>query len=339
MSDILARPLQESIDYMVRVLQMNPVQQCEEIISARSSELGQPNIADAARLEAAKAKSDRQSVLARLDELRGEFWSLPLETLQGRIAQLDTHGYADVAAAVARLRVVAAHREEFPKLSAKLGIDRYFADSLKDILTKPPREVATMREHELASLNDGAQRKLGRRFVKLVKRQMPEIYKLEVDWFESIYRQKTQGRTLVKSRGAAPIVSGSGGNRGYWWIGIAIVAVIRIVSSLPDQNQRAAKLYQPSDGWNPQSSWQPSQSPRPTFLPERNLGTLRKTNENTPVPSFGKDKSVWEPFGSPYAPASRDQPSFGSPKSIDIVLPSNANSSGPSSKSDERYSR
>jgi hypothetical protein len=339
MSDTLAQPTQKSIDYMVRLLQMNPVQQCDEIISARSSELGQPNKAESARLEAVKAKSDRQSALARLDELRADFWSLPLDALQDRLTQLDTHGYADVAAAVARLRMVAAHREEFPKLSAKLGMDRYFADSLKDILTKPPREVATLREHELASLNDKAQRKLARRFVKLVKRQMPAIYNLESDWLESIYRQKAHGRTLVKSRGAAPALSGLGGRRSYWWLGIVIVAIIRLVSSMADQNQRATKMFQPSDGWKPQSSWQPSRAPLPTFLPESSPSALRKTGENTPVPSFGKDKGIWEPFGSPYAPESHDQPNFNAQRSIDIVLPTDANSSGPASKADDRYSR
>jgi hypothetical protein len=342
MSDTLAPPTQKSIDYMVRLLQMNPVQECEAIVGARSTELGQTKKSDLADASAAgQAKTDRQNLLARLDELRTEFWTLPLETLQARLTELDTHGYADVSAAVARLRIVAAHREDFPKLAEKLGFDRYIVDSLKDILTKSPREVATLKEHELATIANGAHRGRGRHFVRLVKRELPEIYKLEADWFNALFRQKAQGKTLVGSarRGVAPAVGGVGASRGKWWfVWIGVVVIGRIVAMIPSNDRKDTIPYRMPSRWEQQ---QPISVPDPPAESNESQGSSQKAPDTqSSSPGVLLDNRVWDAYPTPYTPGTQVQPGDTAPKSLDeIVFPQNTNPNGPGSSQDGRYPR
>jgi hypothetical protein len=281
---------------------------------------------------------------------------MPQAALENGLAQLDSHGYADVAAAIARLRVVAAHRDQFPKLSEKLKFDRYIVDSLKDILTKPPREVLSLKEHELADLASGGNRKRGRRFVKMVKRDMPAIYDLEADWLDSIGRQKAQGTVFVASRGAVPTVAGSSTGRNYWWVvGILVFGAIRGMLMVADSDHRGTNHYQPSypspNNWQP-PSWQPNRARSPSYMPESNSSGSQRPGETRPVPSLGIDKDIWKPYPTsdqkdvwkPYQTSERsedrNQTSPRSRQALDELLkPQSPNPSAPKNSQDDRYSR
>jgi hypothetical protein len=346
MNDAPAKPAQSAIDYMVRVLQMNPVQQCDQIVDARSAIVGQGKKPGHAKSqEAGEAKFERRNLLAELDSLRAGFWSLPPEVLETKLTQLSGRGYADLDAAVARLRVVATHRDEFPKLADKLGFDRYIVDSLKEILTKSPRDVALLKEHELAEFHTRSQRKRGRKIVKLIKRELPAIYELEADWFDAIYKQKATGMLRVSANGS---LVGSGTNgRAYWWvIFIAVSALGRVLLMLPggsDSRTNSSRIphytYEAPPRYTP-----PSYAPQPytltpytpgPFVPNGRASESQRGRESQGGAMFGNDKDVWKPYETPDDTDSRLRggtgDSFARPKIFEPNVPAN--------KSDDRYSR
>ena len=346
MSEAPAQPAQSAIDYMVRVLQMNPVQQCDEIVDARSTIIGQAKKPGQAKSqETGDAKVERRNLLTELDSLRAKFWSLPPETLQTKLTQLNGRGYADLDAAVARLRVVAAHRDEFPKLADKLGFDRYIVDSLKEILTKSPRDVALLKEHELAAFRKRSEHKRGRRIVKLIKRELPAIYELEANWFDALYKQKAKG-TLVVSANRALVGSGTNG-RGYWWVIVLVVSGLgRVLMMLPDRGDsytHSSRIphytYEAPPRYTP-----PTDAPRPYTLtpytstpsaPNGRESESQRGKESQVGSMFGNDKDVWKPYESPDDTDARlhggMEDSFARPKIFDPNVPAN--------KSDDRYSR
>lgn len=344
MSDAPAQPAQSAIDYMVRLLQMNPVQQCNQIIDARSAIVGEAKKPGQAKShEAGEAKVERRSLLTELESVRAEFWSMPLETLQAKLTQLNGRGYADVDAAVARLRVVAVHRDGFPKLAEKLGFDRYIVDSLKEILTKSPRDVALLKEHELAAFRTRSQYKRGRRIAKLIKREMPAIYELEADWFDALSKQKVQG-ALRFSSNRALVGSGTNG-RGYWWVIIVIVSALgRVLLMIPDRGDSRTHssriphyTYEAPPRYTP-----PSYAPRPYSLtpytpapstPNGRESESQRGKESLGSSMFGNDKDVWKPYESP-----EDADSHPRDEGL-LTRPKYSQPSAPANNSDDRYSR
>lgn len=234
MSDAKAQARQRAVEYMTRLLQMNPVDQGDEIICARSTALGLANKADAARIEAAaEPRVERRKLIEQLDAIRRDFWTMPIATLRSQLSALNGQGFADLEVAVARLRVVAAHRSEFPKLAGQRYFDGEFFSSFKEVLTKSSRDTAVLKEQVLSSFRNRSRRKSGRRMVQLLKKELPAIYQLEADWMNALYRQKAKAPELFvtrKDRAAADVGSSSGSNR--WLIWIIIMIAIRAIAAL-----------------------------------------------------------------------------------------------------------
>ncbi|MCC7474275.1 MAG: hypothetical protein IT425_02670, partial [Pirellulales bacterium] len=172
MSDTQANSRQRAIDYMVRLLEMNPVHQCEEIIQARNEVLGkvretQLSASAASTKSPEELQTDRRHLLQELEGLRAEFWTLPLEELHRRLGKLDGQGFADIESAVARLQAVAEHRPSFPALSNEEGFDGEFFSTLKEILIRSSRETAVLRERVLSMLQNRKKRKSTKRMLQL----------------------------------------------------------------------------------------------------------------------------------------------------------------------------
>ena len=229
MSDAQTQPRQPAIDYMVRLLQMNPIQEGDEIVEARSKALGLGEEAEAANTPGRqRAKVERRKLLAQLDAIRAEFWTMPIDALQAKLATLN--------AGLRRLgggRRAAAGRgsasqpvSEAARRSAVSTATSFRA--LKEVLIRSPRDTAVLTRTSPIDVPQSARRKSGRQMVELLKNEMPAIYELEADWFETLRRQKPAIFTSnVKRVRPATIGSGAGAGR-YWW-GISIVAITLIL--------------------------------------------------------------------------------------------------------------
>jgi hypothetical protein len=321
---------------------MNPLHECDEIVGARSAALGQAKKRGTASVEDAdQVKMQRRNLLAQLDGLRNEFWTMPLDTLQAKLSELNARGYADLDAAVARLRIVAAHRAEFPKLAEKRGFDGDFFSSLKQVLTKSPRDVAVLKEQVLSTFRNRAHRKRGRQMLKLVKRELPAIYALEADWFDALYRQRVKGTLLVSSsrQGSAPAaMSGGSDFRKYWWVvWLFVVAVGRFFTTASSDN------HHPTN--NPPlrlpSHLEPLPEVPPSYTPSGPADRHYKIGNGQSGQTFGNDKHVWEPYPQPYAPKPTEQPGSRAPNGLEsqFARPKIFTPSGRMNQPNDRYSR
>jgi hypothetical protein len=226
-------------------------------------------------------------------------------------------------------------------LAEKRGFDGDFFSSLKQVLTKSPREVAVLKEQVLSAFRNRAHRKRGRQMVKLVKRELPAIYGLEADWFDALYRQKAKSTLLVSSsrQGSVPAAIGGGSDfRKYWWIiWIFVVAIGRFFTTMSNDNHHTTNnppLRLPSH-----LESLPDLPPR--YRPSGTAGPHYKIGEGQSGQTFGDDKHVWEPYPQPYAPKPAEQSGLRAPTGGEGQFPSPRifNHTGPANQPNDRYSR
>ena len=218
--------------YLTRTLQMNPLYEGKEIIALRGRALGLKR-QQAPSVSKPDTGERRASALRKLEEVRRASWTASPDSLLSSLRSLDVDDLPDLRTAARRLEVLARNRPLIPPLTANKAFDGQFFDALKDILAGSPRETAVIREQVVASFRSGKLHKRGRRMVKLIQRELPEIYALEADWFDSLMRQK-QVRAAPSNQ-AEPTVefadnSSGGFPRWIWWL--LIIALIKFLAKL-----------------------------------------------------------------------------------------------------------
>lgn len=330
MSDAKAEARQRAVDYMARLLQLNPLQAGDEIIAVRSEALGlakKVKVSEAMPAEAQRA--DRRALLDNLESLRAQFWTLPIEQLWQRVNSLSGEGFADVEAAIARLRVVADYRPRFVALVQKSEFDGELFSSLKEVLTRSPRDTAVLREQVLAKFRVRERRGRGRKMVELLQREMPAIYELEADWFNTLYRQKAQ--SWFGGGGAGTLGSGAGSSaKSYWWVVVLVLASARaavVFSTHSDKARQPAPASQPyippprretstfpfGDTRERRDSRQNGFEVDEPYLPTPQERLHQQIEEMRAQTRFGgsEDKDVWKPYSDPYEPPAPSPPTPG----------------------------
>jgi hypothetical protein len=341
MSEAKAEAQQRTIQYLIRLVQMNPAVDGEGIIRARSTALGLVQT-DAAlpQQNGSDYKERRRKLLEDLEAIRTGFWTLPLDELQSKLSQLDAHEFADLEPAIAQLKVVAAHRGRFPKLSEHKDFDEQFFSLLKNVLVRSPRETAVLREQVLSMFRDRHGRKKGRRMIALLKKEMRPLYELEADWFESLQRQKTHdpAKHIVVGGRRVASASTSGNFRYVWLLGFVIMAVVRALTSYSDNDHSTHRPYSIP---NYQPSYQLRDIPQ-SALPPVSSGEARAPRESLSKPFvFTPDKDVWKPFPNDASPSTSEHqsqyPSIGAENPF--TTPRSIVPFGSSNHQDDRYSR
>ncbi|MEM8865867.1 MAG: hypothetical protein AAGF31_10025 [Planctomycetota bacterium] len=217
------------VAYLTRTLQMNPLYEGDAIIALRSKalRLTKPTKETAG----ADAANRRTQALNTLAEIREKCWSAPPEELLSRLDAIPTDHMPDVQAAAERLKVVAQNRAKLPELSQHKHFDGEFFSCLKQILAASPRETSVLREQVLASFRAGKLRKRGRRMIKLIEKELPELYRLEADWFASLLQQKTVagGNEAYSSDYRADISGGDSSTAKTWAVGGFTIWIIYMV--------------------------------------------------------------------------------------------------------------
>lgn len=307
MNEAQMQARQQAIDYMIRLLQMNPIQDGEEIVRARMKALGLAKPTEAAQSAPVEVQqADRRKVLAELEAVRSQFWSMPIDELKTKLSALDSQGFGDLDVAIGRLRVVANRRAQFPELAGKRGFDGDFFSALKEVLIRSPRDTAVLREKVLSTFRNRSRRKSGRQMVALLKTEMPAIYQLEADWFDSLCRQKAQLpsiRFTSGGSGESTIYAGSGA-RSYWWVAVLVMVAVRGFWSASDHNRRNSRApSSPSYPYQNRQRYIPDKYQQPApYVPNAGGSQNPQTNDPRRGSSFGVDEGVWKPYPDSNAP-------------------------------------
>jgi hypothetical protein len=242
-ADPKANAYERAVQYLEQTLRLNPLNDGAMIIRRRSRLLGleaapvkaaaaaggsAPNAAAAAGAGSARkgpvldTAAARQKQLARIEDIRGRFWTTPLPMLKASLEKMSGDDFPDIQSVVKRLSVVAAHRDQIPRLTTDKAFDGDFLKVFKEVLVAAPRDCAIVKERTLAAFGDAKLRKRGTKMIGLIERELPYLYELESQWMKSLTRQST--RKKAKSDDRFVLMQESGSPSIPWWI-IALVIV------------------------------------------------------------------------------------------------------------------
>ncbi len=217
--------------YLTRAFELNPCWRAGELIDLRARAL------KLRRLDQMESKHDpealsklRSGAKQQIARLQAEFWKLPMNELKHQLESLDVRSLPDLAAVVKRLKIVAACRGEFPKLSQESWMDRELFQAFKNAIVMPPAEAGYARERFLARIKDKRQLSRVKAAVRRLQTEFPVLFALESDWFATVAKYK-----LHRASAGNEDNSGQGGFElpGIGWPAWLIIFVIlRVLANL-----------------------------------------------------------------------------------------------------------
>jgi hypothetical protein len=218
---------EKCVQYVLRALKKNPLEQSDSIIRDRNRLLGlSPAVkAEKTRAPVVDPREQRKLLLNRLDAIRGDFWTRALPDLREAIRQIDASGFPDIQPVVSRLAIVAAQRDKIPRLIAHKDFDAEFLKVFREVLTSAPRDSAVAKERMIAQFGIKSVRKRGTKMIRLIQEHAPELYKLEDRWLGALVKQKN--KPLVVQANDVQVSSEGFGIP--WWSIFIVLGILRAV--------------------------------------------------------------------------------------------------------------
>jgi hypothetical protein len=218
---------EKCVQYVLRALKKNPLEQSDSIIRDRSRLLGLSPApkAEKTRSPVVDPREQRKLLLNRLDAIRGDFWTRALPDLREAIRQIDASGFPDIQPVVTRLGVVAAQRDKIPRLIAHKDFDAEFLKVFREVLTSAPRDSAVAKERMIAQFGIKSVRKRGTKMIRLIQEHAPELYELENRWLGSLVKQKNKPLAVQ----ANDVQVSSEGFSIPWWSIFIVLGILRAV--------------------------------------------------------------------------------------------------------------
>lgn len=207
--------------------------QSDEVLQSRTQLLG---LVDERARDNARAQRRAEALQAAREELqaiRATIWCDPLPGLQERLGRVRLGDDPDLRRLAERLQVLIDTRARLPELTQHPDFNGDFFVCFKTILTGTPRESAAMRERVGTSFDDRRLAKKGRRMVKLLRRELPELCEIEGAWLTKLEKKRNHFITLSSSEGGATTGTGAHWNfewRWYHWL--LVVMALRVLRSL-----------------------------------------------------------------------------------------------------------
>ncbi len=209
-------------NYLVRVLQMNPHVDAEAILTIRAKMFG---LVDSSKKPKTDERLDerRQMLRNQIDELRSQFWTLQVQTLRSRLDALSVHKFPDMRATVDRLKLISLYRDQFNQLSKHRDKNINLLNTFKRVIMMPPRDAGRIKEKYLRKIAHSSSLPDMKRMVRTLKKNFPDLYNVESDWFREIER--------IKARDSISYEGGGGGGIEIpgWLIIFAVYFVIKLV--------------------------------------------------------------------------------------------------------------
>ncbi|WP_298865658.1 hypothetical protein [uncultured Gimesia sp.] len=174
------------IDYLRRLLQMNPLEQSDDIIANRNSFLQHVENATDSTDEDISHFERREIIVQQIDLLRNSFWSLKEQDLMRQLNAIDTSDFPDLDLAINRLKKIATLRKSFNCLKQHPACFTRFYDQFCALVVASSKEAGDLR---MSLLNSAAQKNQNsdghrsweyRRIAIELQRQFPELADLEL---------------------------------------------------------------------------------------------------------------------------------------------------------------
>lgn len=214
--------------YLQRALKMNPVTEAEQFVSLRNRFHRLEDKRSDSQSDQIDGYEQREAIAASIAQMRVSFWQTDLEEMKRSLQALSLDHYPDLKNAAERLLILAENRHKFAQLAANKNFNRGLLNSLKEILPLSQKDAAAPKDALLQKVTDPTRSKQVRRSLKVLEQQAPEIYQLEIEWFDTLRKVKPfKGAEQVASSG-----SSSDGESSGWVIWIAIIIIANIVRAL-----------------------------------------------------------------------------------------------------------
>jgi hypothetical protein len=239
---------ERAVQYLEQTLRLNPLNDGAMIIRRRSRLLGleapaaksavgnaggaggargAPMAGSAIAAPVMDVAAARQKQLARIEDIRGRFWTTPLPMLKTSLEKMSSNEFPDIQSVVKRLSVVASHRDQIPRLTSDKAFDGDFFKVFKEVLVASPRDSAIAKERTLAAFGDAKLRKRGTKMIGLIERELPYLYELESQWMKSLVNQRN--RKKVSADDQYVVAPSSEGFSIPWWAIFVAIAILKAV--------------------------------------------------------------------------------------------------------------
>ena len=179
------------VEYLKRVLSLDPRVSAERIIASRAEVLGLSE--SVVSLRHVRTGATAANARAMINTVRRDFWTLPIDDLRSRLNAIDLAPYPELAVVVDRLKQAAEMRADFPRLAQALGGNSRLLDNLKRSITLPPRDLAGMKEAIMRALFRGEHTNEYKAAAKIIRIQFPNIYAFEQQWVDDILSARRPG--------------------------------------------------------------------------------------------------------------------------------------------------
>ena len=230
---------QQKVQYLVQVLQRNPLEESDRIIRGRNRLLGlQTATVKPTRLGADldHSRKLRERALKQVEQLRQAIWTAPLENLRSGLGSIRAQQFPDIQATVERLSTVVNHRSELPSLTVHPEFDPDLFNAFKQVLASSPREVAILKERQIVAFGNSKRRRRGKKMINLLKKELPALYALEAAWLESLTRQKKPA-AVAQTQTSETEFGSSGGGFPWWGYILAVSAIRGLVKIIGAMNE------------------------------------------------------------------------------------------------------
>ena len=218
------------IDYLQRVLSMDPRDQSQDIVAARLA--WQNNDSQPEALAPVSSREDRyRDLTERVDSLRSRYWSLDEHTLQDELNQLNLDEFPDLKLAGTILQSVSSRVAAFQRLKAHPHCFPEFLDSFRNLVIAAPRQAIALRhalesdaQHGLSYPRSRSPREY-RRLATTIQNEFPELAALQPSVLKQIASNGlTKRLTQALFAGFLPSVFGELLS----WIGRIVLSIILI---------------------------------------------------------------------------------------------------------------
>lgn len=170
------------IEYLQRVLRLNPLDSAPEIMAARQLHR-EPS--DETPLFFESPDERHQALSKQLEQVRKSFWSRSEADICRQLDELPLEEFPDLKLAATMLRVVAGRLPAFVRLEAHPHCFPEFLQQFRNLVLAAPKKAATLRRRLLSAMQVGEAFPVSRgwreyrRIARTIEVEFPELHSLQ----------------------------------------------------------------------------------------------------------------------------------------------------------------
>jgi len=215
--------------YLDRVLSLSPVTSAQTMVEMRWRFCGLNSKASEPAVLMMDIGERRNRIRHQLEEIRSGFWLVNAPQLRQSLDSLKVDDLPELKAGVDRLKLLSLHREDFGSLATHKHREINLYNTFRRMVMLPPRKAGGLKERYLRSLAQAPNLKRVHQMVKMMRKEYPELFEIESDWFSQILK--------IKSRYVDEKSSGGGGfdfdiGIPSWMYVVTVILIVRILAAM-----------------------------------------------------------------------------------------------------------